>query len=657
MLDIKEQTPPREKLYSLFDHYKNARYEDAEKLAIVITKQFPLHQFSWKILGVVLQLTGRISDALVINQKSVELNTQDAEAHNNLGNTLQQLGRLEEAEESCRQAILLRSGYIEPHYNLGNILKELGRLEDAVASYRKVIELKPDYAEAHYNLGNAFKELGRLEDAVSSYRKVIELKPGFAEFHNTLGFMQQELGRSEEAEASYRQAITLKSDDAEIYNNLGLVLQELNRLEEAETIYRQAIELKPDFLEVHNNLGLMLQELNRLEEAETIYRRAMVIKPNFAENYRNLGNTLQKMGRLEDAVSSNRKAIELKPDFAEFHSNLGLVLQEIGRLEEAEASYRQAIILKPDYAEAMINLSMVLGYMNNLDAEICVLENLLIVDRDSFGLRAAVILAIHRFLKDDFTISKKYLLESSEIQNKLTVEFLNEKIYQNYLLKILSWHENKSSKSLNTTIDKNIYVIGESHALVSHGLRVQTSDNNFLCKSLLIMGCKQWYLGNSIKNKYKIKFENIFRSLPKSSKILLAIGEIDCRLDSGIIKHKNKYPEKNITELILRTIESYLKYIYKMNDYYNHKIIIQGVPCPNISLKNISKEKVTELIDLIKEFNDLLKSKSIEIGFDFLDVYKLTDRGDGFSNLIWHIDTVHLSPEGMTEAWRMYYSG
>ena len=50
----------------------------------------------------------------------------------------------------------------------------------------------------------------------------------------------------------------------------------------------------------------------------------------------------------------------------------------------------------------------------------------------------------------------------------------------------------------------------------------------------------------------------------------------------------------------------------------------------------------------------VLKNKSNNLGFGFLDLYKLTDRGDGFSNTIWHLDTNHLSPEAMYEAWRIH---
>jgi len=617
-----DPTPSKEKLNSLLGCYQSGRYDDAKKLAISITKQFPNSQFSWKVLAAVLKQTGRLSESLVASQTALKLDPQDPEAHYNLSITMKELGRLEEAEAISRHAIKLKPDFAKAHNNLAITLQELGRLEEAEASYSQAIALKPNYAEAHNNLGNTLKELGKLEEAEAISRQAIELHPGFAEAHNNLAVTLQELGRSEEAEASYNQAIKLKPSFAEAHNNLAVTLQELGRLEEAEASCKQAIALKSDYAEAHSNLGVTLKELGRLEEAEASYSQA----------------------------------IALKSDYAEAHNNLGNTLTELGRLEEAEASCKQAIALKSDFSDAMLNLSIVLDYMNNLDEAILQLKNILKMDMGNCGLKAAVNLSIFRFLEDDFATSKKYLLASSKIQEMLNLEFKSYRVYWEYLLKILSWHENKSPPCIDFITDKKLYVIGESHALISHRLRVQSSGSDYLCKSLLIQGCKQWDLGNTIRNKYKTKFESIFRSLQKSSEVLLAIGEIDCRLDSGIIKHRNKFPEKNIAELVSTTVENYLNYIYKINSCYKHKIIMQGVPCPNIETKNISKEKIMELIDVTKKFNVELKYKSKKMGFGFLDVYKLTDSGDGLSNSIWHLDNHHLSPEGMHEAWRKYLS-
>jgi hypothetical protein len=294
--------------------------------------------------------------------------------------------------------------------------------------------------------------------------------------------------------------------------------------------------------------------------------------------------------------------------------------------------------------------------MNKSDAAIFLWRKVLQIDADNNGLRAGVNIAICNFLEGDFAGSKKHLLAAAKIQEKPSSKFKNEKVYQQYLLNILKWREDKYFDVNKGKNDKTLYALGESHSLVNHHLRFQRPVRDFFGKAKLIKGCKQWHLGSSIRNQYKNQFESIFCSLPKSSEVLLAIGEIDCRLDSGIIKHKKKNPGKEIKEIISTTIENYLTYIVKNNSGYQHNIIIQGVPCPNVDTGTCSEKEVTQLIEVIKNFNCELKNKSKEKGFEFLDVHKLTDRGDGFSNAIWHIDGYHLSPQGVLEAWRRYTS-
>jgi tetratricopeptide (TPR) repeat protein len=272
----------------LLEHYENGRYDDAEKLALSITQEFPKHPFGWKILGAVLGQTGRNSEAVHANQKAVELAPHDAEAHNNLGNTLKQLGKLDEAEARYTRAIAVKPDYAEAHYNLGTMLQKLGRSEEAKANLRQAIALNPNFAEAHNNFGNTLKQLGRLDEAEASYTQAIELKPDFAEAHS----------------------------------NLGNTLKDLRRLDEAEAILRQAIELKPDYAEAHYNLGLTLKQLDRLDEAVTSYRQAIALKSDFAEAHYNLGIALKELGRLDESEASSRQAISLNPDFAEDHSKV-----------------------------------------------------------------------------------------------------------------------------------------------------------------------------------------------------------------------------------------------------------------------------------------------------------------------------------------------
>lgn len=203
---IKSAIPFQQQLSCLLEYYHHGQLSDAEKLATLISHEFPSQNFSWKILAEVFKATGRESEAVTAHQKAVAISPQDAEAHCNLGVTFQKLSRLEEAETSYREAIALKPDYASAHSNLGVTLRKLGRLEEAEASYRQAIALKPNYASAYSNLGNLLEELGRLDEAEASYKRAIALKPDYADAHYNLGVMLKGLDRMEDSVASFQHA-------------------------------------------------------------------------------------------------------------------------------------------------------------------------------------------------------------------------------------------------------------------------------------------------------------------------------------------------------------------------------------------------------------------------------------------------------------------
>ena len=194
--------PSQQQLNTLLEHYKAKRYVDVEKLSISITQEFPEHPFAWKALAVVLKLTGRLNESLVANQKSAQLNPEDAEIQNNLSVTFQELSRFDESEASCRQAITLKPDYAEAHSNLGNTLKELGRLDEAETSYRQAITLQPDYADAYLNLCELLEKTNKVDGALLVIKnakvKVVEKKADFLFYEVLILFREKDYEKVEE---------------------------------------------------------------------------------------------------------------------------------------------------------------------------------------------------------------------------------------------------------------------------------------------------------------------------------------------------------------------------------------------------------------------------------------------------------------------------
>ena len=133
--------------------------------------------------------------------------------------------------------------------------------------------------------------------------------------------------------------------------------------------------------------------------------------------------------------------------------------------------------------------------------------------------------------------------------------------------------------------------------------------------------------------------------------MLFSFGEIDCRINEGILKYFKNNLLLSISDIQKSTIVNYLKFICEFKISKNFQIIIQGIPSPNISLGAEDKLYFEFFIKSVSEFNIILKHYSAQFGFEFIDLHAHTNRGDGRSNSLFHIDEHHLSPEAIVEYW------
>ncbi len=268
------------KISILLNKYEKGQYKQAEKLARVITSEYPLHSLSWKVLGTVFKKTGRLMDALFAENKAVQINPKDYLAHNNLGVTLFGLDKFSEAESSYKEAIILKPDFVESHINLSVTLYKQNRLQEAEASCRQAIKLKPDSFEAYCNLGNILRESAKLEESVLSYKKAIMLNPNSYETYNNLGSVLIEQNKFEQAELYCKKSITLKPNLAEAHFHLGITLYMLKKFEEASISFTEATILKPNYSQAHSKLGSTLKELDKIDEAVSSYKQALTVNPN-----------------------------------------------------------------------------------------------------------------------------------------------------------------------------------------------------------------------------------------------------------------------------------------------------------------------------------------------------------------------------------------
>ncbi len=132
-------------------------------------------------------------------RRALELNPNDAMAHNWYGEYLQEMGRNEEAFVQIRQAMDLDPLSPGGASELGYIFYTARQYDQAIRAFQKALEVEPDYVYAHVGLGWVYDEKKIYKEAITELEKAANLGNRHDLIVASLGKVLAESGRKQEA--------------------------------------------------------------------------------------------------------------------------------------------------------------------------------------------------------------------------------------------------------------------------------------------------------------------------------------------------------------------------------------------------------------------------------------------------------------------------
>jgi tetratricopeptide (TPR) repeat protein len=208
-------------------------------------------------LGQVLRGSGRVPEAeeayteairiqervLTADPNSPRDRKQACSIYAELADLRRAAGRGREAVGAYRRAVELGSESAEVHRNLGIALADQGEAVEAEAAFRRAIELCPDFSGAYNSLAIALGAQGKWADAEEACRRAIALDLDFPEARNSLGVALREQGKLTEAVAAFRRVIELRPDCIPPYFNLADTLRRQGHFQESLAEFRRGHRL------------------------------------------------------------------------------------------------------------------------------------------------------------------------------------------------------------------------------------------------------------------------------------------------------------------------------------------------------------------------------------------------------------------------------
>ncbi|MEN8134132.1 MAG: tetratricopeptide repeat protein [Thermodesulfobacteriota bacterium] len=599
-----------------FAHYQAGRLKEAEDCCRAVLATDHHHPDALHLLGMTRHQTGDNLNAIAFIKKAIAISTDNFFYHLNLGNIYFSRKNHHEAEACYQKALKLNPNFIPTIIHLAKTLEQTNRLQEAIDCYRKALAIEPNNPWALTDLGNALLTAGMVDESIETLCKLVKAAP----------------------------------DSAESYYNLGGALMCLGDMEEAAEQFRKALQLRPGFVNAYYNLEktreTILEQSQPLPEKIGYYKKALSLEPNHPIALAGLGAALLAAGLLDESISTLRKLVKTAPDSAESYNHLGDALMQSGDIEEAAASYEQALAIKPKNPETYLDLGLTLyAQGRDTDAVACYKKSLTYKPDDP---TTQTYLAIIAWINGDWKTCGNYLNLIANTTQRLTKKNNNFVTpYLNFLDKLLKYRETNATLYVKDNNLPTIYIVGDSHCLSAANTMMHFNGVDYLAKAKIIIGCKAWHLGNKDKNRFKYEFGKNIESIPPGATAIFMFGEIDCRIDEGIIKHYKKN-NVNLTESIITLVDNYLNYVLRIVNSREIFPIICNTPARLLCKDSASDSDKKLQKNVLAKFNQALTDNVTKKHIPILDVYTSSNAQEGRPGSGCHIDGNHLWPSVFT---------
>ena len=491
-----------------------------------------------------------------------------------------------------------------------------GKIDEAETLYKKVLAADSGNANALYLLGVIFIQRSQFEKSLSYIERSLEINPANVSAHYNLGLALQSLYMCDKAAIAYLSALQLDPKHLGSLTNLAAAYMYLEKYAQAEEVFRKLVGLNPQNIETLNNLGMCLFKRGQIEKALAYYEQAMALNAENPELNNNLGFALQSQGDFTGAREAYLRAVSGDPQYGGAWNNLGSLYWQTQAFSEANEAYKKGA--ECEKSAAVANTALAISHW--LEQDLNSLNNTL--------------QKIEGYPEIRYSANQNTFIQG----------------YRGYLEALGSLAASKPELYREPGSAEALYVIGDSHCLSWHNLPVSIKENTYQAQAKLVVGCKAWFLVQSQANQYKENLSRVLETVPANAALAFVFGEIDCRLDEGIIPAARKAatdPIENAQSLA----QAYVAELAALLEGHTGKAFVINVPRPQPAQMTVD-EDVAQLHTVVSAFNQGLEAAVPQSdSLALLDVYSLSGEPQQ-PEPPYLLDGVHLNPSILQLDWR-----
>jgi tetratricopeptide (TPR) repeat protein len=213
-----------------------------------------------------------------------------------LGLALQSTGRVHEAIAHLNQSVAQDPKDADSLYELARLHKNA-----SLHSIEALKALDPDSFQMHALMGEVYADQERYSDALEEYQKAVAKRPDAPGMQFLMGVAYWAQRQMEPAEKAFKEAYKENPKDAMTNLYLGDIAVRYQRFSDALPFLMVAKQAQPDMPQLHVLLGQCYQSQQELQKAKAEFQAAIAVDPTAAQPHYLLARVFRE---LHDAQGS-----------------------------------------------------------------------------------------------------------------------------------------------------------------------------------------------------------------------------------------------------------------------------------------------------------------------------------------------------------------
>jgi tetratricopeptide (TPR) repeat protein len=343
--------------YKSITHFHMKEFENAELEMKKVIELDSNNAAAHENLGVILSRLGRDEEAETEISIALSLNPESYQTHINLGIILMRLGKYKEAKTEINEAISLDKENALGYAVLGAILNFQEKLKDAEKALNTSLSLDPELSMALGILGIIYVRQKRFKEAEIKFKDELKLEPENVNTLSILGRLYIDMGQYDDAKKILNYAINIDPNNGSIRCIHGILLSKLNEDLSAENEFKKALLLDKKDISIKHDFGEFLLQKKRYNEAKKLFKDLIELNPNKSFGYERLGYIFVKQGNQISGKKMYQKSFDLDHHNISILISFGAVLANLGEYDDAKKRYNDAYKIEPENLLLLHNLS------------------------------------------------------------------------------------------------------------------------------------------------------------------------------------------------------------------------------------------------------------------------------------------------------------